>query len=194
MTATAVDGRMEIGMKTTVVGQRMGNWIARSEPYVPPQKDRLHVDVVCLCGHKTMRRYADLRSGKSKMCHDCYTKEARSKVTPEEILINLVYGWYKKSAKERGIEWDLSKDKFAELIFNNCYICGSEPKNKASDRYSRVQLPKYNGIDRIVNALGYIEGNIEPCCRWCNEAKKAKSVEEFNEWIEGIMQTYGAKN
>lgn len=178
--------------QTLVVGDKFGRWTVVSEPYRPPDKDRYFVDIVCECNYRTRKALSKLTSGQSKMCPPCYKEEGRSKRNPESILINLVHGWYKKSAKQRGIHWGLTKQEFASLIFQDCAICGTKPKNKASDRLRMLTLPKYNGVDRIVNDLGYVIGNVQTCCRWCNEAKKAKTVAEFDAWIEGIMKTYGA--
>lgn len=46
----------------------------------------------------------------------------------------------------------------------------------------------YGGLDRRDNSVGYLSENVVPCCRWCNEAKKAKTETEFLEWIGGLSR------
>ena len=41
---------------------------------------------------------------------------------------------------------------------------------------------KRNGIDRIDNALGYIESNVVACCPICNLAKRNLPVDTFVSW------------
>jgi len=47
-----------------------------------------------------------------------------------------------------------------------------------------------NGIDRINSNIGYIEGNVVPCCKHCNRAKNTMSDSEFREWIKKIYAHY----
>lgn len=49
----------------------------------------------------------------------------------------------------------------------------------------------YNGIDRIDSALGYIEGNVQPCCKEANLAKLNMSEEDFLQLIREIHSHRG---
>ena len=40
-------------------------------------------------------------------------------------------------------------------------------------------MAAYNGIDRKDNALGYVEGNVVSCCKFCQYAKRDLPYEEF---------------
>lgn len=42
---------------------------------------------------------------------------------------------------------------------------------------------QYNGLDRVDSNLGYVAGNVVPCCRWCNQAKSSRPVGEFLTWL-----------
>jgi hypothetical protein len=44
----------------------------------------------------------------------------------------------------------------------------------------------YNGIDRIDSSIGYVEGNIVPCCKACNMAKNTMGQDEFMLWVERV--------
>lgn len=97
---------------------------------------------------------------------------------------NNVYYDYRNKAKERGLRFDISKDKFRALIEENCVYCGSPPNNT---RKGYKGFYVYNGIDRIDNTIGYIEGNIVTCCYTCNHAKGTKTIEEFIEWLNTLV-------
>ncbi len=82
--------------------------------------------------------------------------------------------WYsfttcRAQARQRGIEFNLPRLLSDDLVTDYCFYCGAEPSPT-------------NGIDRVDNLKGYIEGNVVSCCSDCNYAKKARTVMEFKEW------------
>lgn len=83
---------------------------------------------------------------------------------------------YIRSAKARGIEWNLTPEQFEELWQHHCYYCG--------DKITTI------GIDRKDNSKGYEVENILPCCHVCNIMKRSMTVEEFKNHIEKIYN-YG---
>lgn len=87
----------------------------------------------------------------------------RSKRSPVVKL-----GYYKYRANKKNIEWGID-DEYAKAHFVcNCYYCGDPPS-----------FENLNGIDRVDNSMGYIEGNIVPCCTTCNMRKGKMSEDEF---------------
>lgn len=74
------------------------------------------------------------------------------------------YAQYIRSAKNRGIVFNLSFKYFLKLILSNCTYCG-EPPNPL------------NGVDRYDNGKGYTKSNSVPCCRDCN-------------WMKGDMSNF----
>jgi len=52
----------------------------------------------------------------------------------------------------------------------------------------RQRIISANGIDRQDNAKGYIPGNCVSCCRICNYAKHALTLEEFKSWIQRLIE------
>jgi hypothetical protein len=71
------------------------------------------------------------------------------------------------------------------IIFSNCHYCGSAPSNTKRHKNS-IQPIAYSGIDRKDNAIGYVSGNVVPCCRVCNRAKETLSVSAFAAWAKSL--------
>ena len=169
------------------IGTQFGRWTVCGPKFKKPGDKHYSVAVSCESGVMRIMKAYNLTGGRAIRCWDCYNKERPTVLSAKQVLVNAVYGHYQKSARTRGYEWDLTKHEVGYLIFDTCFYCGSEPRNTLKDRRKNpVELPKYNGLDRIDNNEGYYFDNIHTCCRWCNEAKKAKTKSEFCEWIEGL--------
>lgn len=93
----------------------------------------------------------------------CHSQKAR---TPVGRYHNL-----KANAKQRDLEFDLSREEVKTLLESSCDYCGKE----AAD-----------GIDRVDSNLGYESSNVVPCCFLCNTAKSNLSREEFYAWVERV--------
>lgn len=78
--------------------------------------------------------------------------------------LNYRYKSYKNGAKNRKLEFNLTKDQLAEIINKPCSYCGQS---------------KSLGIDRFDSAKGYIKDNCLPCCKKCNQMKWNYRIEEF---------------
>jgi hypothetical protein len=103
-----------------------------------------------------------------------------------EIAKNALFSKYKKTAKERGLQWLLSKDTFDVLINQECFYCGVSPKQKYKTNSRSKNVYFYNGIDRVDNTQGYTAENCVTCCKVCNWAKNAFSIEDFLDWVYRI--------
>ena len=112
-----------------------------------------------------------------KLCeHICtYNKLFKGKLYPT-ILKNTKfahYNQYIKSANNRNIKFELSKEEFIELISKKCNYCGTE------DYCERYHVTGAGGIDRINSNLGYILDNCTSCCGSCNIMKLNYTKKEF---------------
>ena len=81
--------------------------------------------------------------------------------TEFENSTNVFYYEYKKRALQRNWAFELSDAQFSLIIIQPCYLCGKEQ----SDNHK-------NGIDRVDNTTGYVEGNVQSCCWNCNYMKR----------------------
>lgn len=82
------------------------------------------------------------------------------------------YKQYIKRANRINIAFELSKEKFNEIIAKECYYC-DEKEN--------------NGIDRLDSLMGYTESNCVSCCKICNYLKGALDVVTFLRRVEHIL-------
>lgn len=119
--------------------------------------------------------------------------EVREKLTLKALLrhghtdrsipaFNVLYKSYKDSAKFRGYSFELTKEDFRNLTTKNCHYCNEIPSQRRRTGRKTSTAPSfyiYNGIDRIINNIGYTLQNCVPCCPMCNKMKRALSVEEF---------------
>lgn len=94
------------------------------------------------------------------------------------------YRGYGKWARRRMLPFTLSRTEALAIFESDCAYCGSPPSNEM--RRGRPSAFKYNGIDRIDNALGYVPGNVTACCRICNWAKQKMTLEEFYDWVTRV--------
>jgi len=83
---------------------------------------------------------------------------------------------YRKSARKRGYTFELSFEQFMTFWQKSCYYCGAEIK--------RI------GMDRIDNSKGYILSNLVPCCKWCNEWKRAKTQQEYIKHCKDVAERF----
>lgn len=87
---------------------------------------------------------------------------------------------YRDRAKNKNMDFDLSKDEFNLLINNDCYICGK----KTNDKHK-------NGIDRYDNKKGYIIENCRTCCGDCNYMKREY---DYGIFMNKIIDIYNNTN
>jgi 5-methylcytosine-specific restriction endonuclease McrA len=101
---------------------------------------------------------------------------------------------YKKSAKERGIAWNLEKSEFFELVSGNCAYCGSPPDLVRKPNKQVNGGFVYSGIDRVDNNIGYEADNVVSCCWNCNRAKGVMDLPLFLEWIDRLSSYQSDRN
>lgn len=173
---------------TDITGERYGRLVAIRMVEV---KDRFAMwECQCDCGKVTICRGSNLRNGKTKSC-GCLRIELLE-VEEYESSFNRIVANMKYSAQKRGYEWHLSNEEVREITKRNCFYCGIGPEQICG--HKKESFPNgiytYNGIDRIDNARGYIIDNVVACCRWCNYAKKTRTISEFREWVIRVYENF----
>ncbi len=137
---------------------------------------------ICDCGNAKVMKASNLRRVKSCGCYHPREK------APEGAAFNYLYRIYKNSAKARSLCFEIDEEKFKSLVLSTCTYCGAPPAKETVYPPTVGRQFTYNGIDRVDSALGYIEGNMVPCCETCNRAKRQLSVDVFKDWVERIYK------
>lgn len=165
------------------IGNRYGRLIVKER--FPENKDgKAQWICRCDCGNVHVAQGKLLRGGKIKSC-GCWLKDNPPRKLPGKLgAQRWLMRDYKKSARERDLEFDLEFEDFINLVEASCYYCGLSP-NRPHYRH-----PDYlsNGIDRMYNDKGYVLDNCVPCCWVCNQAKGTMDYDEFTSWLEKIVE------
>jgi hypothetical protein len=127
----------------------------------------------CECGGQKEIAAFSLLSGRTRSCGCLVHRQS------QESAVRAVFTTYRTAAKRRGHAWKLDYEFFRELIQLDCAYCDAPPGNR--HRRGRF-VAVYTGEDRANNRLGYIPGNVLPCCRICNVAKSTQDQGDFIRW------------
>lgn len=187
-------------------GKRFGRLIA-VRPESRSKQREIIWHCVCDCGGSKNVRQSALGRGATESC-GCLKREYAQKLggscvgsrkvrLPHGVAsFNAQYHGYKHGAQQRGLEWDLTKDKCKELFESDCYYCGKEPSIKCKQSSGSKNAGSYmrNGIDRVDNKRGYLLDNCVPCCTYCNQAKKASTLDEFIGMAIRIARIHGKES
>lgn len=181
-------------MKDTIhyqIGQQIGNFTISA--YL---QDESNYILTCKCGNTSKgasdhvtRKISNLLSDGFTGCSKCVLENQEMLKTQREFndkkyVYKDVYREYVKKSKAREINFSLSIEEASELFSKNCYYCNRPPSNKRS-RTSGVEII-YQGIDRVNNQIGYLSGNVVPCCKFCNSFKLDRTTDDFFQHVRDI--------
>ena len=142
----------------------------------------------CTCGVEKDIRSQTIRNGMSKSC-GCSNYEVACKDSRVRTIEH-VMRYSKSSAKKRRIEFHLTFEQVAAVIFLPCSYCGAPPCTKSQRQITARKygdpIEPYSGMDRVDPSMGYIPENIVPCCWECNTAKLAKTHDGFVDYIRRV--------
>jgi hypothetical protein len=170
-------------LEAKVDKDKHGNWLGR---------------YLCDCGNEKIIVMSRLRlsSGKYKSC-GCLSKGngfkkgsiPHNRKEPGHSGLSKLFNQYKTQAKRRDIEFQLTREDVSNITSQNCTYCGVEPSRKCvPNNHTPYGEYTYNGIDRVDNTKGYIEGNCTPCCFTCNSAKRDMTLKDFLEWVSRVYR------
>ena len=143
----------------------------------------------CSCGNIKVVSGSKLTIGNTRSC-GCYRKEfqaGRHALPDGEASFNDLYIAYRNRARNKNIQFSLTKDDMRKITKQKCFYCGREPFREYK---SKISSYIYNGIDRMDNSMGYTIDNSVPCCKECNTAKSVLTVDEFVDLISRIYNNF----
>lgn len=137
----------------------------------------------CDCGNIIITNTLKLRIGDAKSC-GCLRKEylhkhgVTKRLEPGGAALNCLIGRYTQRARERNIEFSLTREQLKILFESNCHYCGIEPVQilHGATYYGDF---RFNGIDKKDPSGGYTIDNVVPCCWRCNRMKSNMEYDEF---------------
>lgn len=151
-------------------------------------KNRARWVCTCDCGRTCIATGKTLREGRKKSC-GCWFGEKFLPTSKTDLpAMRFLMKRYQLSATPRGHSFSLSEEQFRTLTSSPCHYCGELPKQLISN-YAIPYV--YNGIDRVDNHAGYVFENCVPCCKFCNQSKSNRTVQEF---LDGCLRVTKFQN
>jgi len=133
-----------------------------------------------ICQHNH-ERYTCIKCKGSQICsHDRIKRQCVFCLPARKFYL------YKRDAAKRGFCFELTDDKFSELIHCPCVYYGDSFEMLASQKGGPSA-----GIDRKDNTQGYTIENSVSCCTICNLMKRALTAEQFRTQCLKISKTGG---
>lgn len=182
---------------TRFVGERKGH--LEIVGIIPQNKGGRHVqlELVChACGKTTTMSTAVFTKLKSCGCerHKSSTwKRVGAKTMPwqlesGEAARRLLVTRYKRSAKRKGVTFELTDEELTSLFKSPCTYCGKIETNVSKGLGKTSGDFAYVGLDRVDPFKGYTQDNAVPCCWLCNMMKNTLTQEAFLEHVSLIYQ------
>lgn len=174
-------------------GNRYGKWLVMSRDTASSYTIRWLCK--CDCGNYKSVLGTALRNSTSSSC-GC--NKAHTKSRSNKSIYNCFYRSYKNGAASRNYIFNITLEEFLIIINSNCHYCGQTPSD-VKFFYSRkgkdeTHFVLVNGVDRVDNNKGYINGNIVPCCKICNSMKSNLTYNDFIDKISKIYDNLKDKN
>jgi hypothetical protein len=176
---------MKPASTTDLLGKKFGRLLVKD--FVDLINSRSRWLCICDCGNEKIISRTNLINAHVMSCGCLRAETARKNNSlPNGMAhLNNLFRTYQNSAKNRGISFELTKEEFILLVSKNCFYCNESPSERWHEPNGNGYFPS-SGIDRINSSRGYIIGNVVPCCKKCNYAKKQLSTEEFKSWIIAV--------
>lgn len=172
-----------------LVGNTYGSLIATERLTI---KRRAYYVCLCVCGNKTTIEGNKLSSSLTKSCGCSRRKSYQARGLKTKLELGLanarkVIHYYKRNAKRRNIEFELTEEQCLTLFKQDCHYCKTPPFNILSTKNPGDFT--YNGIDRKDNSIHYTIDNCVPCCKYCNFMKNNLTLEVFIAQVSKIYHT-----
>lgn len=126
----------------------------------------------------TEKSKAKIRAGVHRAAANggAWVASAKTRAQPYEVCaLRVRMTTYKCAAARTKRCWELTEEDFKAITARPCWYCGDAPNQEAW----KYPGPKFNGIDRVDNSIGYVPSNVVACCAICNRAKHTMLKDDF---------------
>jgi hypothetical protein len=174
---------------TDMTGEVISYLVVLGRAVAKPGAREVHWQCRCHCGKQVIVPGTELRRGRHK------TKSCGCHLHNDEAAIASLERRYISSARHRNLPYTLTYDQFKALATAPCHWCGVAPQFRDSKYELKLRIRwATNGVDRKDSSVGYVDGNVVPCCSLCNQMKFDYSAPEFLEHVRKITewQEFGA--
>ena len=144
----------------------------------------------CTCGNEVETFVWPVVHGRTKSCGCLRTEVQKGRKRqpykdPRHVALTLAFNATRQGAVSRKLSFEITRSDFEKIVAQSCHYCGLPPSNTW---HFRGKLYAYSGIDRVDNTIGYVPSNCVPSCAQCNRAKGVLSAQEFEAWIDRVVQ------
>ena len=149
-----------------------------------------------LCNNLVITRKPDVTRGKIKSCGCVKNKKNlngqwKGIILEGNYLNGRTYGHYKRLAKKRGIDFELTIEDMLEVFINQKKICPYTKKQlfiEPKDIQNRT--PRNASLDRKDSEKGYVKGNVQWVYKPINNLKNTLSHQEFIDLCCAVAKNY----
>jgi len=123
---------------------------------------------------------------------DSHPEKVQEMNNKKNNSIDYSYINYKRSAGLKQLEFEITQEEFVEIVKFPCEYCGL------------IQEKGFNGIDRLVSTIGYVNDNCVSCCAMCNYMKgcldkdifiqRVEHIATYNKFVDGKLYPNAFKN
>lgn len=194
--------RKRVSERANLTGRRIGRLLVIEDLGVAGDSGFRLWGCICDCGKKKAIRSRELLKNDARSC-GCLQAEMRATYGGRAASNKLPYGHasrnellssYKKSARDRNIEWHLSDEEFFEIVSSPCAYCGTPPDSIRKPNKGVNGEFTYSGVDRVDNGRGYFPDNVVSCCWNCNRAKGMMKKKDFLAWVDRLSRNTAARS
>lgn len=139
---------------------------------------------LCVCGKEKQISRSNLIANHHSSCG------CKRKLEEGEANFNVLFRLYKRNAKNRSYEFNLTSEQFRLFTKSNCFYCERPPSNIMKNSRKSNGSYIYNGIDRLDNSKGYTLENCVAACDICNFAKSDKDIKYFYDWLVRLNNNF----
>lgn len=159
----------------------------------------------CCGGEKKVVSTSDLRKKRGTKDCGCQAGPRQTQIweqrreSIEIIGIRKLRKGIHRTARARGLEFDLTEKLCATLLFAPCTYCGSncrqhtnvevwagKYRGRSKNLQHDIGAIMHGGIDRIDPSRGYVPDNVCPACKLCNIMKGTMTARGFMVWIASV--------